>query len=280
MANFEIATRVEGDGNQLSAHLDAEWFILGPFGGYLAAMALRACAAPSAHKRAASFSCQFIGVGKEGPLSIEVELVRSGRRATCSHARISQNGKTLVTAQTWFVSDDLDGLDHTLESPPEYPKPDDLPVYEFRRSDNRQSLPMWNYMERRVIPHDQPIAKIGTWHGWHRMIEDLPVDDEVLRAAETLIWMDLSPWNAIGNAHAWPPSHLTPTLDLTLQFQRDLYEKSPTKWQLASADSAVAGAGLAGARGQIWSQDGDLQVVGTTQCLCTVNRFIKRSPPA
>jgi len=280
MANFETATRVEGDGNLFHAELDLDWFILGPFGGYLAAMALRACAAPSEHKRAASFSCQFIGVGKEGSLQIEVELVRKGRRATCSHARILQDGKTLLTAQTWFVSDKLDGLDHTLTTAPDFPQPDELTDYTFRRSDHRSSLPIWKYMERRVLLFDHPVAVAGTWHGWHRMIENLPQDDEILRAAETLIWMDLAPWNAIGQVHPWPPSHLTPTLDLTLQFQRDLYEQPPTKWQLASANSAISGAGLAGARGQIWSQDGHLQVIGTTQCLSTENRFLKQSPQA
>ena len=67
MAGFVEATAVRNDGVHHQALIDPDWFIWGPFGGYLAALAMRAMAAQSAFGKPATFSCQYLNVGRPAP---------------------------------------------------------------------------------------------------------------------------------------------------------------------------------------------------------------------
>ncbi|HLF22905.1 MAG TPA: acyl-CoA thioesterase domain-containing protein, partial [Burkholderiales bacterium] len=225
MSAFSEATAVAKVGDHYSAILDPEWFIWGPFGGYLAALAMRAMGMHSAHRRPATFSCQYLNVGEAGPVDIEVVTRKSGWRADCLSTRIMQGGKALVEAQSWIVADGMTGLNHDDARMPEIKAARDLPPWDGFTNDEER-LPIWKYIERRPENRSQgPGHAPGKpeWFCWLRLSQSVPAGDFVLQAARAVLWMDLAPWNTVLVAHPWPTTHIAPTLDLTVQFQSHLY---------------------------------------------------------
>ena len=82
MGRFHEDTAVVETDGVLTATLSKDWEIWGPNGGYVAAIALRAAGlrAPEGH-RPASFSCQYLSVGKFAPAQAEVRVIKAGRSA-------------------------------------------------------------------------------------------------------------------------------------------------------------------------------------------------------
>lgn len=274
LSAFLEATTVTKAGCRYLAAIDPEWFIWGPFGGYLAALALRAMGMHSAHSRPATFSCQYLNAGEAGPAEIEVVARKSGRRAECLGARVMQAGTALVEAQAWIVADELSGLGHHHACAPEIPAPADLPRWDG--FPGRESLsPIWKHIERRPENRArEPGSSPGKpqWCCWLRLSQSIPAGDPVLQATRAVLWMDLAPWNAVLMAHGRPTTHIAPTLDLTVQFQSPLYAPEVvTDWLLVDIASPSAGAGLLGAHGELWSETGKLVAVGAAQGLCVPN---------
>lgn len=287
MGTFELATAIEGEGEQYRGAIDPEWFIWGPVGGYLAAIALRAMGAASTHCRPATFSCQFLNVGAAGPVEVLVGRRKSGRRAECLRASVIQAGKPLVEAQSWIVADDLTGLQHDHARMPPVSSASDLPPWDGVRDGGRddESLsPIWAHIERRLPKQLESLHQpVPEWSCWLRLTRPIPADDLVLQAALVLLWMDMTPWNAALATHGWPTTHIAPTLDLTVQFQPDFYGlmANPSTWLLAETRSPNAGAGLFGAHGMVWSETGRLLAVGAAQSLCVKNvRFAEQTARA
>lgn len=73
----------------------------GPFGGYLAALALRAAGAATDLAVPRSLACHFAHVGAAGPLDVRVESLRRGRRLESLAVDLAQYGQTLVSALVW-----------------------------------------------------------------------------------------------------------------------------------------------------------------------------------
>jgi acyl-CoA thioesterase II len=274
MAGFVRATSVVADGAICAASIDSDWFIWGPFGGYLAALSLRAMAACSAHKRPATFSCQFLNVGRPGPITIAVERVKQGRKAECLRASVKQDGVPLVEAQAWIVAAAFSGLEHCDTAPPDAEKPCELS--DWHGVGEEEKSPVWGHVARRPLPcfRTSGQAKMrARWACWLRLNEEFPEGDAGLAAARAVLWMDLAPWNAALNMHGRPTTHLAPTLDLTVQFQPHLYaaEADGCDWMLVETASPVAGHGLYGAHSKLWSETGRLVAVGAAQGICVPN---------
>ena len=274
MGNFIEATSVASDGNVYRAEIDPEWFIWGPFGGYLAALAMRAMAAHSAFRRPATLSCQYLSVGAAGSAVIEVETLRRGRSAECLRAVLRQGERRLIEAQSWIVADGLAGLEHDDAHSPSAEPPSSLP--DWRNVGEEEQSPMWRHIQRKALKDfARPPQSNGEprWAGWIRLIEAIPEDEFALVAARTALWIDFAPWNAAIHAHGWPTQYLAPTLDLTIQFQPDLYLPRPgsSAWMLVETASPQARAGLFGAHTRLWSEPGQLVAIGAAQALCVAN---------
>lgn len=274
MAGFLEATAIRNDGACDQALIDPEWFIWGPFGGYLAALAMRAMAARSAHRKPATFSCQYLNVGKAGAARVEVEVLKRGRSAECLHASIRQDGRALLEAQAWIIADRLPGIEHDDAPVPAASAPDDLA--DWHGFGDESKSPIWQHVQRRPLPEFRaaPHATgLPRWACWLRLKDSLPADDPALQAARAILWMDLAPWNAALNAHGWPTTHLAPTLDLTVQFQPDLYaaQANTADWMLVETASPQARAGLFGANTRLSSGSGRLLAIGAAQGLCVPN---------
>lgn len=275
MAGFEQATAVWNDGVHDQALIDSDWFIWGPFGGYLAALAMRAMAGRSAFGRPATFSCQYLNVGKAGAACVAVEILKHGRSAECLRASVSQDGRPLLEAQAWIVADQLSGIEHDDAPSPAACSPDSLA--DWHGFGDESKSPIWHHIQRRPLPEFRSApqsAGLPRWTCWLKLRDILPAGDPALQAARAILWMDLAPWNAALNAHGWPTTHLAPTLDLTVQFQPDLYaaEMNTADWMLVETASPQASAGLFGANTRLSSASGKLLAIGAAQGLCVPNR--------
>ncbi len=130
MSAFAQATAVEpaGDG-AWRATCDGGWSTgLGPNGGYLAAMVLRAMTAqlgdPARHAR--SLTCHYLRPPVEGEVRVEVTVERSGRSLSTLTARLIQDGRLCVLAVGAFAIE-LDGVLDYTSSPPATAGPDATP---------------------------------------------------------------------------------------------------------------------------------------------------------
>ena len=283
MGRFVEATTVAQDGARLVAELDPEWFIWGPFGGYLGALALRAMGTHGTHRRPATFSCQYLNTGKPGPVEIEIDTLKSGRRAECIRATIFQAGKPLIATQAWLVAEDLPGLSHVHAAMPATEAPAALrPLGRWYGHGPEADSPIWRHVERRPLPGfdpREPGPGAPEWASWLRFTEPIPSGEPLLQAARAIMWMDMAPWNAVLMSHEWPLTHLGPTLELTVQFPAGLYaaEVTASDWLLVTVESPTAGEGLIGANTKLWSESGRLVAVGTAQMLCVPNpRYVSQ----
>ncbi|MFZ5733629.1 MAG: acyl-CoA thioesterase [Pseudomonadota bacterium] len=275
MGRFVDATAVTRHGDGFRAELDPDWFIWGPFGGYLAALSLRAMCAASALTRPAAFSCQYLNAGVAGAVDIHVEVRRPGKRAGLLRASIVQNEKVLLDAQAWLTADGLSGLAHDDAMIPPIARPDELESWNGY-ADNEESLSaIWSHIERKPAPEFRSLGQapgVPQWRSWVRLAEDMPDDDPALLAARALLWMDMGPWNTALVAYAPPTMYLAPTLDLTVQFQPHLCRPDTgSRWQLIDVASPSVGEGLFGANGRLWSESGKLVAIGSAQALCVPN---------
>ena len=274
MASFMEATAVVRDrpGGRYRGLLDAEWFAWGPFGGYLAAIAMRAVGAESSLPRGATFSGVFLNAGGPGEVDVQVESLRQGKRAEALRVTIAQQGKQLFQALCWMVGDDLQGLSHDHAHMPPVLPPGNLRPYSELADDFDTWFPFWRHIEGRPLQWYDPDSRPPhnpRWQGWLRLHEVLPADDPSLQAARALMWMDMAVWNAAVQAHAWPMSHIAPTLDLTLQLHGALYEAdvADQPWTLIDGVSPTSGHGVLGGSATLWSPRGALLATGTSQCM-------------
>ena len=270
MADFLADTRaepVEGASGRYRASLSPDWAVWGPNGGYVAAIALRAALAESRLPRPASFHCHFLAVGDFAPVDIAVARLGGGRRAESLRVDVRQGERLLLAATAWVVDDGLEGYDHDVGARPDVPAPDALRGYQDLAGDEyAQWYPIWRSIEGRPVRWREGPGD-PVWHTWLRFT-DTPVRDRQADAVRQLFWLDFPGWNATISAHAWPFPHLTPNLDLTVQFQRFAPEE---EWILCDGFVPLAGDGLVGCVGRLWTPDGRLLATGTSAHVCRPN---------
>jgi acyl-coenzyme A thioesterase PaaI-like protein len=109
-----------GDG-VFRGELSAGWAIGAvPNGGYVMAVAARALAAAVDRPHPASITGHYLAPTEAGPVQIETEVVRRGRRLSVATARLIQQGKERVRLVGAFTDlAEADGLNLTTVSPPE-----------------------------------------------------------------------------------------------------------------------------------------------------------------
>lgn len=95
---FDEAIELTPHGDtRLRGQLDRRWWVyLGPNGGFLSSICLKALqhvVGPDVHPR--TLSVHFPGRAQEGPVELEVALDRQGRTFSFASGRMFQNGKLL-----------------------------------------------------------------------------------------------------------------------------------------------------------------------------------------
>jgi acyl-CoA thioesterase II len=254
------------------------------FGGQVLGQALSAAQLTVDPGRAVhSLHAYFLRAGDiEHPIVYDVDRTRDGGSFSVRRVTAIQHGKPIFVLASSFQIPES-GAEHQL-SPPDVPKPEDLPDPEPLNPDTLAQLPpkMQRWLTRRgpfefrpVYPRNElnPTKRPPYQQVWFRLSGELP-DSPALHQA---LLAYASDFHLIGTT-TFPAgiSYLQPnvqmaSLDHAMWFHRPF---RADEWLLYSCDSPSAQGSRGLARGSIYSHDGRL-VASTAQ-----EGLIRVIPPA
>ena len=260
-AEFDRAIAVEALGDaRYRAVVDPGWGApMGPNGGYLAAMAVRAFEAeldPAGERRIRSLTCHFLRRPAEDEIELRVEVVRSGRRLTFGRLSAFQEGREVLSASAAFAVPGLPEVAAWAPSMPDAGPPpraeDDWAAWDdrmpalMRRVRIAPRIGGTLFSGRELAPGEAPATG-----GWIELREPRGVD-----AAFVALCSDV--W--------WPPALETltelagaPTVDLTIHFRSELPPGGlPDQPLLGRFCTSAAAAGFIEEDGVVFASDGTL----------------------
>lgn len=267
MGRFHEDTAVAEQDGELTAELSRDWEIWGPNGGYVASIALRAAGlrAPEGH-RPASFSCQYLSVGKFGPAQAQVRTLKTGRSASCLAVELSQDGKLFLTAQVWTTNREDGPAVAALAMPAVTSVADTPDIATLLPADGPRHAFWKNFDNHPVdwVRDGSPDLRGKPLRQWSRFIDFEPVD-AFAEAARSLVLIDTMLWPAHWRGEQ-TVDYIAPSLDLSVWF----HAPAPAgDWLLLDARSETAGAGLIHGTAEVWSEDGRLIASGGGHMLHT-----------
>jgi len=244
---FSRATAVEplGDG-AWRATCDAGWSTsLGPNGGYLAAIVLRAMIATldDPARRVRSLTCHYLRPPAVGDVRVDVAVERTGRSLSTLTARLRQDGRDCVLAVGAFAVE-LAGVLEYDGAAPDVPEPEAVP-----RIAPTSEVPMTSHFDMRPAV-GAPLfagADEALSGGWLRFADPEPLDAAALAMFADAWWPSPMP-------RLTRPAAL-PTIDLTVHFRAQPNADGPV---LAVFRSSTAKGGFFEEDGEVWSRDGVL----------------------
>lgn len=257
---FEVATAVtpsgapsEGGRSRWSAAIAEGWDILGNTnGGYLLAIASRAAAAATGRSDPVTTTGHFLAPTGAGPATIDVEVVRVGRRFATARTTLAAGGRAVLT--TLGTYGDLGSVDEeaprlVTSTPPPLP-----PVEECVALDPADGgLPpsFAGKVEMRLHPDDAGFGVgsapgVARMRGWFRLRGGEEITSHALLCA-----VDAFP-PTIFNADL--PAGWTPTVELTAHVRR----RPAAGWLACSFASRNVSGGFLEADGEVWDASGEL----------------------
>jgi acyl-CoA thioesterase len=250
VADFVSDTAVTpaGDGVFDCEFHPAWWVIMGPNGGYLAAIVTRALEAVVPDGRPLrSLTLHYMRAPKEGLAQVRTETAREGRSVSFMRATIEQGGDAQALALAVFAAD-REGLELNTAAPPEIPAPEDVPLQGETRL---QAPPFAQNFDFRPAIGGKPFegadeAITGGWLWPKQGPEQL---DAALAVALCDSWFP-----ALFTATEAPLA--VPTLDLTVHLRASL--PRPADWVLGTFWTRCARAGFLEEDGELFSRDGEL----------------------
>jgi acyl-CoA thioesterase len=244
-----------GDG-EFEARLDRGWWIVvGPNGGYLAAILLKAIAEAvgDAERAPRSLTVHYVSPAVEGPVRIAARVERAGRSLSTVSARVEQDGKLIALALAAFAKPRPSPEFHDLRMP-EAPPPESLGPMTLPSEttvplrEQLETRPVFGERERGTSAH----AMVG---GWLRPKEPRRLDSPFL-AMLCDAWPPAVAWH---RALAKHPVRGMPTVDLTVHFRAPIPEDMrPEDWVLAVFRSRTLQSGFVEEDGELWSRQGVL----------------------
>ena len=269
MGDLEVDTRLEALGEgRFGATLSSDWEIWGPNGGYLAAVALRACGEVARVPRPVSFTCHFLRRGEFREAEICVRALQQGRRSESLSFELKQDGRVLAAGMLRTAAEGA-GLQHDVSVMPRVPGPESLQPIEKLIPDYEPNFPFWTNFERRPTHSDEwkdrDTRRAPTANEWMRFVPR-PTFEEApfLDAARAVVLIDTFTWPAAVGPHV-PTEFIAPNVDLQVWFHR---ARPTVEWLLIDAESAIAEGGTMGTHSCVWSGEGELLATGGAQLLC------------
>lgn len=233
-----------------SANIAPDWDIFGNAnGGYMLAIAARAASQAVDDRRPVSVTGQYTKPGHEGPISIDTQVTRHGRRFSVVRSTIRQSDSVIVEALASFAAPQESEPEILLSdaTPPDLPPPDEC-IRAVPAGDAPLPPPSVGKVELRVPPYmagvfaGEPIGK-ALVEGWFRLLEDEPLDGFALIAA-----CDAFPPTTF---NAGLPMGWTPTLDLNVHIRIP----EPTGWIRCQFISRFISSGFIEEDGLFWDDE-------------------------
>lgn len=250
MHPFDVSTGVERTAEgRWSAGIDAGWFApMGPNGGYLASIVLRALtqAVDDPDRAPRSLTLHYLRPPQAGPAEVAVTVERTGRSLTTLSARLEQDGRLCVLALAAFAVDMPSAVDYADEPPeappfvgvPRPPVPDGTPPI-VRQFDVRPALGPMPFSGGAE-------ARTGGWLAF-----------ATPRAADALACATyVDAWWPAPFARLTTPI-AAPTIDLTIHFRVRL-DDQPADPVLGLFTSRSSAQGFFEEDGELWSAGGVL----------------------
>lgn len=244
---FAHATAVTPDSaGRWSAIIPEGWDIFGKAnGGVLMTVAARAMAAAADRPDPLTITAHYLSPVDAGPLTIDVEVVKAGRRLSTVTARVSQGDRAAVQLLGAFGDlTKMEGPDLITGVRPEFPRPDECPL-----TGSGFSPALMSQIDVRLVPDDTGFGRgephgTATMRGWFRLLDNEPIDVFAL-----LLGVDCYPPTIFntGLAAGW-----TPTVELTAHIRR----RPVSEWlQCQFTSRYIFGGGLE-EDAEIWDERG------------------------
>jgi len=251
----DTAVAPAGDG-AFDVRIDPGWWIVvGPNGGYVAALVLRAMQAAlgDPEREARSLTLHYVSPAAAGPARVRVAVERSGRSMSALSARLVQDGRPIALGLASFGRG-REGFEFQDRAMPEVPPPERVEAVSVTAG---HTVPIRAQFElRRVFGSDVPgsseRARVG---GWMRFREPRVPDAPALA-----LFSDAWP-PAIAQRRALGPGGVrgVPTLDLTVHFRAPVPASArPDDFYLCVFETRTARNGFLEEDGEIWTRDGVL----------------------
>ena len=226
---------------------------LGPNGGYIAAIVLRAMltAVGDPSRAPRSLTCHYLRPPQPGPAAVETVVEREGRSVSTVSARLVQDGKPMVVAIGAFSKPYDSPVTWDLAAPKGVAPPEEiepLPRHERLPKIAQNVESRWAIGPMPFTGADD--SRVG---GWLRLREDRVALDAVYAAFLTDAWLPASFSRLTKPAAA-------PTIDLTIHFRAPLplTGTGPEDHALVLFSSRHAQHGFVEEDGEVWSRDGRL----------------------
>ena len=247
----DTAVRRVADG-VFEATLDRGWWIVvGPNGGYVAAIVLRALleTAADAERAPRSLTVHYVSPAHEGPVRILTRVERAGRSLSTLSARVEQDGALVALALAAFAKPRSSAGFADLHMP-EVPPPESLePIV----SPPERTAPMRSQFESRRVFGEPVLASSAhaLAGGWMR-----PATPRVADTPFVALLCDAWPPSvAQHRALAGSPQRGMPTIDLTVHFRSPVpADARPDDFYLAVFRTRTLAAGFAEEDGEIWTR--------------------------
>ena len=219
----------------------------GPFGGYRAAILLRAMAA-SEPAAAAGELHVYVPRDRQARAGGDRRRVAAGE-ANWAHAltaAMTQDGAPIMDAGAWFVAEGMAGFEHDVATMPTVPPAAALRGFQDLADNYSEWYPLWRNVEGRPLVWNQAIGP-PIYQIWLRLLQPLPADDRVLEAARQLMWLDVIMWNAVPPPHGyhrstWPRASTSPPSSTAAIPRRNGSSATPPRRSLVAASPPVTAA--------------------------------------
>ena len=232
---------------------------MGPNGGYLAAMVVRAFEGgldPAGERRIRSLTCHFLRRPAEAEIELRVESVRSGRRLTFGRLSGFQEGREVLSAVAAFA---VPGLEEVAAWAPSMPDAGPPPAADDDWATGEEGQPRLLQRERiapriggtrfsgrELAPGEGPDSG-----GWIQLREPRGIDAAFVALCSDVWWPPaLEPLTAPAGA---------PTIDLTVHFRAELPpEGLPEQPLLGRYSTSTSAGGFIEEDSVVFSADGTL----------------------
>jgi len=253
------AVRPAGPG-RYEAEIDDAWNLRPlPQGGVVTALALRAMAAElgESGQRLRTLHTTFAAQVTDGPVEIEVELLRRGRTMSHLRSEVRNPGAARGHLTTGIFGASREGFDFTdLRPPPDLPRPDECPSFRDPPPPGVPEFEPMPFWERLV--EGRPALGLAPWEEgdrdraeraqWYRLDDPPWLDDGTIDPLSLVVLCDVMP-GAVGE-RLGPQERMwfAPSVDLTVHLFSDC--RSP--WVLGHNTARHAGDGYASADMALW----------------------------
>ncbi len=266
MGDLDHDTSLDGTGGQYRAAILPDWRLLGPSGGIVSALALRAAVADSEHRRPVTYYCHYLNAAEEGEAELAVASLRRSRRAESLTVELNQGGRRVIEALVWTAAGG-EGVDHYTAEVPETQPPLGYPPIETYVPD-WPPFEFWRNLDYRPVPlpgQDPTVPGRAALRTWVRFKPRAVFDDVAVSAARLVVLADTFIYPAAQMAHArWPPPFWGVSLDLAVTIHDPGLD---AEWLLVDAETPSASGGVMGGWLHIWSESGRLLASSVQQML-------------